>query len=352
MTRAQKCPALAMAEVYPRLNAVVRLPAMMIALLLSFAAVAEPVTLKFSFFTSDRSVLYLIAAKPFVDAVNAEGRGRVRVETYFSGQLGGPEHLSQLVRDGTVDIGFVIPPYERAVFPDVDIIELPGLYQDAAEATRVFSQLVETGVIRGFNDFYVIGAFAGDPESIHARPPIVSLADLKGKNIRANNEIEAEILKKLGANSLIVPIKQTTQAISSGQLDGALAPPIPLMEFGIGRVTPYHYFLPTSHIPQAMLMNREKFDSLPGDVQAVIRKYSGVWFLDRFIRLNGESSSQIMRQLESDPKRKVTFPSPAEMQTADGVFKSIVDGYAATSPRNAELVSAARAAVAELRAAK
>jgi TRAP-type C4-dicarboxylate transport system substrate-binding protein len=332
-----------------RLNAMAGIAAIMTALLLSFAAAAEPITLKFSFFSSDRSLLYLSGPKPFIDAVNAEGRGRVRIEPYFSNRLGGPEQLSQLIRDGTADIGFVIPSYERTVFPDVDIIELPGLYQDTAEATQVFSQLVEAGALRGFGDFYVIGTFVGEAESIHARPPVVSLADLKGKRFRVNNEIEAEIIEKLGANSLLLPINRTTEAISSGQVDGALLSTLPMMEFGIGRVAPYHYLLGTSCIPLAILMNREKFDSLPGDVQAIIRKYSGAWLLDHYTRADGDATSQIMRKLESDPKRKVTFPSPADRQTADAVFKSIVDGYAAISPHNAELVSAARAAVAKLR---
>ncbi|HBK04364.1 MAG TPA: hypothetical protein DDZ81_00700, partial [Acetobacteraceae bacterium] len=181
MKRSMGSPDVATARSNLRWNAMAGIAAIMIALLLSFAAAAEPITLKFSFFSSDRSLLYLVGPKPFIDAVNAEGRGRVRIEPYFSNRLGGPEQLSQLVRDGTVDIGFEVPSYERAAFPDVGIVELPGLYQDAAEATRVFSQLVEAGALRGFSDFYVIGAFAGEPESIHARPPVVSLADLKGK---------------------------------------------------------------------------------------------------------------------------------------------------------------------------
>jgi len=330
---------------------IARLVAIAFAILPAIAA-AQPITLKLSFFSSDRSHLYLSGAKPFVDAVNLEGKGLVQIETYLSGRLGGLEQLSQLIRDGTVDIGYVIPPYERAAFPDASVMELPGLYKDAAEATHVFSQLVETGTIRGFSDFYVIGTFASEPESIHARLPVTSLADLKGMTIRTNNEIEMEALKELGIKPSIFPINQTAQAISGGKLDGALVPPVPMIEFGIGRVAPYHYFLRTSCVPQALLMNRERFDNLPADVQALIRKYSGVWFVNSYIQVNGDATAQTMRQLESDPRRKVTFPSPADMQTADAVFKAIVDAYAATSPHNAELVRAARAAVANLRAGK
>ena len=84
-------------------------------------------------------------------------------------------------------------------------------------------------------------------------------------------------------------------------------------------------------------------------MQALIRKYSGDWFTENYIRINETSTLVVMTQLESDPHRKVIFPSPADMLTADAVFKSIVDDYAAGSPHNSELVNAARAEVAKLR---
>ena len=58
------------------------------ALLLPASASADPIRLKLSFFTSDRSVAYQTAVKPFVDAVNSEGKGCVEIEVYFSGTLG------------------------------------------------------------------------------------------------------------------------------------------------------------------------------------------------------------------------------------------------------------------------
>lgn len=324
-----------------------------IALALAFfstAAAAEPITLKLAFFSSDRSHLYLSGAKPFVDAVNQEGAGRVRIEPYLSGRLGGLDRLSQLILDGSVDIGYVIPPYERAVFPDTTVIELPGFFKDAAEATQVFSQLIEQNLFGGFNDFFVIGAFASEPESIHLRRPISSLADLKGKTIRSNNPIETEVLETIGAKSAIVPINQTAQAISAGEIDGAYVPPVPMIEFGIGRVAPVHYFLRTSCVPQMLLMSRKKFDSLPADVRDLISKHSGAWFIENYNRVNTAATEQVMKQLAADPRRKALFPSKADMKTADAVFKRIVDGFAVQSAHNARLVEAARAAVAKLRA--
>ena len=55
--------------------------------LLPALAAAEPINLKLSFFTSDRSQIYQSSVKAFVDAVNAEGAGVVHIEVYFSGAI-------------------------------------------------------------------------------------------------------------------------------------------------------------------------------------------------------------------------------------------------------------------------
>lgn len=325
-----------------------RLLGVVFALLPAMAA-AEPIKLKLAFFSSDRTHLYRSGAKPFVDAVNAAGKGSVEIEVYLNGKLGSDlTKQSQLLRDGSADIAYVVQPYERSTFPDSSVIELPGLYRDAREATLVFSHLVAAGTMRGFNDYFVIGAFASEPQSIHVRPPVASLADLKGKRIRINNETEIAILNKLGATPAFVPINETAEAISSGKIDGATVPPVPMIEFGIGRVATNHYFLRTACVPQALLMSRKKFDSLPSDVQALIRKYSGDWFTENYILINEASTALVMNQLEADPHRKVVFPSQADMLTADAIFKSIVDAYVAGSPHNSELVDAARAEVVKL----
>ena len=330
---------------------VTRLVVLLLGLLPPLAA-AEPVTLKLAYFSSDRTHLYHSGAEPFVNAVNRAGRGRVKIEPYFSGRLGDLSEQSQRVRDGTADIGYVVPPYERAAFPDASVIELPGLYRNAAEATAVFTELVRSDVMRGFKDFYVIGAFASEPETIHSRPPLTSLAELRGERVRVNNDFEAQLLAKLGAKPKFIPLNRAADAISAGQIDAAVVPPAPMIEFGIGRVASHHYLLPTSCVPQALLMNRKRFESLPSDVQATIREHSGIWFVDNYNRINEAATARVLDQLKSDSRRTVVAPSAADMKTVDTAAEAIVAAYAAKSRHNAELVEAARKVLARLRSAR
>jgi TRAP-type transport system periplasmic protein len=233
---------------------------------------------------SDRTTSYLAAIKPFVDAVNSDAARPVRIDVAISGALGkDPVQQLQLVLDGTADIAFIVPGYTPARFADNTVLELPGLFRDIREATLTYTRLIAANALRGYNDLVVIGAFASEPETIHARPAIASLDDLRGKRIRANNPAQIATLESLGAIVVRMPVNQAASAISAGKVDGSTVSPGPLIEFGIARVATHHYLLGIGAAPLAVVMNRAKFESLPSPAQELIRRYSGTWAAERFI---------------------------------------------------------------------
>jgi TRAP-type C4-dicarboxylate transport system substrate-binding protein len=323
--------------------------------LLSFAllpsmATAEPIELKFSFFTSDRSNIYQNMIKPFVDAVNDEGKGLIEIKMYFSGAISAVQALQpQLVADGTADMAIIVPGQSPARFGDSAVMELPGIYRDSREASLVFTRLIESGALEGYDDFFVIGAFVSGAESIHSRKPIAAIEDLKGLTIRTNNKTEAAVLEKLGVIPVLLPINQATDAISGDKIDGANFPPSMLFEFGIGRVTDHHFMIELGGAPTALVMNRSKFESLPPPAQAIIRKYSGQWLAERSAAGLQTLDAQILDQLKSDPRRKVTDLSAADQKTTQRIFASVVEDWAAMSPHNRELLTLVRSEIKTLR---
>jgi len=289
---------------------------------------SEPVRLTLSFFTSDRSVAYQTAIKPFVDAVNRDGKGVVEIEVYLSGSLGRVQReLPQLVLDGGADMAFIVPGQNPERFRDNVVIELPGLFADVRQATLTYTRMIAAGTLAGYKEFFVVGAFATEPESINSRKTLATLADLRGQKIRTNNLTESAGLAKLGALPVVLAFNETTPAISSGMIDGATVPPGQLFDVGIGRLVSNHYLLPTSVAPLALVMNRGVFDRLPDAAQRIIRKYSGEWaaaqFIDAYARINREA----LAQLKSDPRRQVVTPSRADADAARRVFKSIAQEW-------------------------
>jgi TRAP-type C4-dicarboxylate transport system substrate-binding protein len=324
-----------------------------IALALTVAASAEPIKLKLAFFSSDRTNVYEAAIKPFVEAFNDEAKGLAEVEVYFSGALGkAQQQQAQLVLDGVADIAFVVPGMTPDRFRDNAVIELPGLFRNLREATLTYTRLVSANVIAGYEDFFVIGAYGSDLESIHTRPAVSSLGDLNGKKIRANNSTEAAALTKLGMVPVVLPVNAISEKISKGDIDGAAVPPSMLFEFGIARVATYHYFLRISAAPLALLMNRKSFEALPAQVQQIVRKHSGEEAAARYIANREALENQVMAQLKADARRKVIFPTQSDLDIADTTFTAVTEQAIADNPRLGKQLKAARAEIAKLRASE
>jgi TRAP-type C4-dicarboxylate transport system substrate-binding protein len=318
--------------------------------LLPTVAGADPITLKLAFFSSDQSTTYLATVKPFVDAVNAEGKRLVEIVLYSGGVLGRDiARQPQVVLDGEADIALVVPGYSPERFPDNSVVELPGLFRNNREGSEVYTRLIAENALKGYEDFVVIGAYVTEPATIHSRLPINSIGDLKGKRLRANNPGEAVALERFGALPVQMEIIRIAAAISSGTIDGAAVPKTPLNDYGIKRVVTNHYLLGTSGSPLALVMSRKTFDALPKEAKDIIRKYSGEWAAARFIESYDRSDELALEQLESDPKRSVVFPSSSDLDLAQSVFKSVIADWLENNPRHQELFAKAETELARLR---
>jgi TRAP-type C4-dicarboxylate transport system substrate-binding protein len=321
--------------------------------LLARAAAAEPIKLKLSYFTSDTEVIYRSAVKPFVDSVNAAANGLIEIDVYASGSLG-KSYIGQmqLLLDGVADFAFVNPALTPEEFPDDGVLELPGLFRDVREATTVYTRLVASGALRGYQDFTVIAALSGGPQNISTRMPISSLQDLQGKKIRAANRTEVATLNALGMSATIIPINQTAEAIGRGTVDGATGPAAIMNDFGISRVTSCRYLIRMGFPPLAILMNKKKFDSLPAAAQDIIRKSSGEWLAALFTQTFEADNDVMMKQFKSDPRRTTVLPSQADLDTAQAVFDAQIKDWQARNPRNIQLLGAVETELGKLRSVR
>jgi TRAP-type C4-dicarboxylate transport system substrate-binding protein len=289
--------------------------------------------------------------KPFADAVNKEAKGILEIQLYPGGLLG-RSYLEQpqLVLNGTADMAWVNPSLTPALFRDIAVMQLPSLFRSVKEATLAYTGIV--GALKGYEKFFVIGSFANYPLMIHTRSPIATLADLRGKKIRANSLIEVKTLDALGIESVVLPINEIARAISQGTIDGTTMPPGSLFDYGISRLAKYHYVSPIGAAPLNFLMNRDKFESLPTAGQDAIRKFSGSWSAARFIEAYGARSDAAMAQLESDPLRTVIFPSQADLEAARDIFRTVVQTWAAVNPRHSELLTLTEMEIEKIRATR
>lgn len=322
-----------------------------IALLLSsVAAHADPVRLKLAMFSVDTEMTWVAVIKPWADEVNKAGKGVIQIDEFPNGALGKalPDQ-SQIVLNGVADIAFVIPGVTPGRFPENEVMDLPGLFNTYREATLVYTHLMEKKLLPSFNKYEVIGAMGTPPFEIDSRPKITDLADLKGKKIRVTNASQNGTMKALGAVPILIPVNEVPEAIGRGTIDGAAEFPGPLYDFGIDRVTKYDYFLPVGISSLTVLMNKAKFDSLSPAAKAILQKYSGDWFAQKFITGYGAYIDSLMKRMKDDSNRVVVQPTPKDLAAAQAVFQRVIADWVKKNPKNAELLKAVRQEIATVR---
>jgi TRAP-type transport system periplasmic protein len=294
-------------------------------------------------------MMYVALIKPFVDAVNAEAEGVLEIEPHTGGKLGRAlGQQAQMVRDGVADIAFVNPNLAADLFPDDAVMQMPGLFKDTRQATITYTRLTTSRALDGYDDFFVIGAIAMLPVLINSRPPILSLDDLAGKRVRVTGATEGDVLRILGMFPIQTPPNEVSSAIGSGAIDAAAVTFGALIDFGISRVTTYHYFAPLGAVPLTLLMNRKKFDALPAAAQDVIRKYSGEWLAERYIKADESNNLASVERLKWDPARKMIFPSDSELDVIHAASKLAIEGWLAKRPRNRVALDLVHAEIAKL----
>ncbi len=175
------------------------------------AALAQDpeVTLRFQHFVSPASANPTHFMQPWADAIMDQSGGRIAVEIYPFMQLGGSAtDQYDLIRDGVIDGGWVIPGYQPGRFPEAEALELPFITtKSAEEASRAAWAFTQDHLLDDFADVHLIAVHMHGRGLVHLRgDPIETLSDFDGPRPRqARRGRPALLLERLGLRPSACP---------------------------------------------------------------------------------------------------------------------------------------------------
>jgi TRAP-type C4-dicarboxylate transport system substrate-binding protein len=315
------------------------------------AAAGAQEKLKFAVFTPDAEMTHQIVMKPWAARVNKDAAGSVVIETFPNGALGrNPGLQTKMLQDGIADIAWVIPSYTPGVYLDDDVFELPNIIQDSVEGSVAAWRLLQKGMLRGYDQYHMIGLFTSAPYTFHTNYKVTSAGDLKGKKIRGVGAISTESIKTLGAVPEGMPFTQLVEAISRGVIDGTTGHPIAVFDFGVHRVTSSHYLGKIGTVTLGIFMSKKKFESLPAPAKAAIEKHKGEALSQAFGKMSEDRNKELVAEWKKDAKRTVTEQSKADAAAWDKMLAPVVAAWEAKDARNKALLAALRGELAKIRA--
>ena len=212
--------------------------------------------------------------KRYRKAVKKASHKQVKLRVYLGGVKGDEQSIVRQVYKGSLQAGGVSTGAMAALVPELDILEMPYLFKDFAEADRILDgparpiidQLLEA---KGFkllmyseNGYRSFGTTEGC---------VKSPADLKAVKMRSQESpVHVAMYRALGASPVTIPVGEVLSSLQTGVVKGFDNTPL------FTQAASWHqavkYFTLTEHIyqPALIVANKAWFDALPAELQAAI----------------------------------------------------------------------------------
>lgn len=246
-------------------------------------AFAQDVTLKLHQFLPAQANVPKLVLDVWADKVEADSAGRIKVERYPSMQLGGkpPELMDQAI-DGIADVVWTVVGYTPGRYPSTEVFELPFMTNGAASASCAYWKMFETHMKdTEFKDVHIVGTWVHGPGMIHANKEIRVPGDLDGVKIRGGSRMVNELLTQLGATPVGMPVPAVSEALSKGVIDATTIPWEVTAALKVPELVKNHTEFTGGalyNITFVLAMNKDKYESMPDDLKAVIDANSGLDF--------------------------------------------------------------------------
>jgi TRAP-type transport system periplasmic protein len=251
------------------------------AALLSCGAWAQQVTLRLHQLLPAQAPIPSKAIIPWAQKVEAESGGRIKIQLFHSMQLGGtPPQLFDQARDGVADITWTVLGYTPGRFNKAEVFELPFMSGNPEASSRAFQTYVERFAADEFSSVKLLAVHTHGPGLFHTKAPVTGLESLRGMKIRGGSRVINNMLVKLGATPVGMPVPAVTEALSKGVIDGTTIPWEVVPSLKVTELVKNHTTFAGNRglytQTFAFSMNKAAYDKLPADLKKVIDNNSGV----------------------------------------------------------------------------
>lgn len=273
--------------------------------------------------------------------------GRIDAQHFPAAQLGGLAEALEGSRIGTIQVTTAGPDSEEAIAPEIAALGgAPGfIYKNEAHVDAVLQgdlgrkasdiARAKTGV-----EFVAYGETGF--RHILAKRPVGSLDDLKGLKIRVPQlRIWVDFWSLLGAAPTPLPYSEQYSALSTGIIDAIDSDVFSIQGFKFFEQAKYltltgHWFL-----PKAVRVNAAWLDSLPADLQDVVRSSAQEAFEEQR-RVNRALADETLEGLKANGVEVSSLPA-SELTAMEAATSSLFADFGSKSPETAEMIAAIRA---------
>jgi C4-dicarboxylate-binding protein DctP len=285
------------------------------------------------------------AFEKWTKVLNEKSGGRIEAQHFPASQLGSYTQNIEQNRLGTIQVTTGGPDTEEIIAPEIAACGgAPGfIYVNEAHVDRVLqgdigkeiSQIARAKTGVEFVDYGEVGF-----RHILSKRPVTNIAEIKGLKLRTPEiKLWVDFWKKLGANPTPLPYAEQYSALSTGLIDGLEADVFSIKGFKWGEqaknlTITNHWFL-----PKATRVNARWLDSLPKDLQDLVRSSAKEVFAEQR-KLNRDNTAKTLDELKASGVTVLALSDTPKWREAT---VSLFDEFGAKSPATKAMIDRIRA---------
>jgi TRAP-type C4-dicarboxylate transport system substrate-binding protein len=203
--------------------------------------------------------------------IDKRTNGAVKFEYLPGGSLTKADKVYDSVVTGIADLGFSCFAYTVGTHPVMELLDYPLGYPHGYVDTMVVNDFYNQFKPAELDDVHVLCFYGTGPQVLFTtKKPVRTLADAKGLVIRSTG-VGAAIAGALGAEGYAAAQGEAYELLSKNTIDGSIAPREVLAGWKQGEVVKYltQCFSIGSITAMYMVMNKDKWEDLPPDIQQV-----------------------------------------------------------------------------------
>lgn len=204
------------------------------------------------------------AAFAFAELVKQRTGGQVEVRVYADGALGNELSVIDQMGYGGIDFARVSISQLAVYQPDLNVLQLPYLYEDADQMWRVLDGEIGDDFLNDLGTLNLQGLswFDAGVRSFYTSTAVAGLDDLVGMNLRVQeSDLMSQMILALGAVPVQLVYSQVYVALRKGDIDGAENNWPSYVAMGHYEVAPFvlvdeHTRVPEMQLASATAMNK------------------------------------------------------------------------------------------------
>lgn len=221
----------------------------------------------------------VVAVENMGKKLEAATQGRLKIQTFPGGVLGGEKEMIEQTQVGAINILRTSLGPVGTVVPEVNVFNMPFVFRSQDHMRAVIDGAIGDELLAKISaspaKLVAIGWMDGGSRSLYTKKPVRTPADLKGQKIRMmGNPLFVDTMNAMGGNGISMGYGEVFTALQTGVVDGA-ENNAPSFFTSNHYSTGAKYYTQTNHliIPELLVVSKATWDKLSKDDQALLKKF-------------------------------------------------------------------------------